>query len=334
MNKKDLGLLLLILAVGAVVAVLNPRFLLPINISNTSNLVGLFGLSAIGQAFVIITGGIELSVGSMMALVGVLFVDFISTQGVPWPVAVLLMLALGVVVGLAHGALITKVKLQPFVVTLCGLLIYRGIARFYTQDATAGFGFGQDYPLLDTITTGKLWGIPASVIALAIIGTAMWVLLHRSVFGRHLYAVGKNEEAARYSGIRTDRIVICAYIICQVLNTISALYFAMYTRSIAPASHGNFYELYAIAAAVLGGFSLLGGEGSLIGVILGVVLLQELQNLVNLLGIPSSLNFAVMGGVILIGVTLDQQWGRFRERRKSQRDAAGSSGVQKVQRLR
>ncbi|TMV58953.1 ABC transporter permease, partial [Thioclava sp. BHET1] len=95
MNKKDLGLLFLILAVGAVVAVLNPRFLMPINIANTSNLVGLFGLSALGQAFVIITGGIELSVGSMMALIGVLFVDFIAVQGLPWPVAVVLMLLLG-----------------------------------------------------------------------------------------------------------------------------------------------------------------------------------------------------------------------------------------------
>lgn len=321
MNKKDLGLLLLILAVGAVVAVLNPRFLLPINISNTSNLVGLFGLSALGQAFVIITGGIELSVGSMMALIGVLFVDFVATEGLPWPVAVVLMLVLGVLIGLAHGYLITKVKLQPFVVTLCGLLIYRGIARFYTHDATAGFGFNQNFPVLQGITTGKLWGIPASVIALAIVGTIMWIVLHRSTFGRYLYAVGKNEEAARYSGIKTDRVIVWAYVICQILNTISALYFAMYTRSIAPASHGNFYELYAIAAAVLGGFSLLGGEGSLIGVILGVVLLQELQNLVNLLGIPSSLNFAVMGGVILIGVTLDQQWGRLREKRKGAKAA-------------
>jgi ribose transport system permease protein len=101
-----------------------------------------------------------------------------------------------------------------------------------------------------------------------------------------------------------------------VLTVISAIYFAMYTRSISPGSHGNFYELYAIAAAVLGGFSLRGGEGSIIGALLGVVLLQELQNLVNLLGIPSSLNFAVMGGVILLGVIVDQQWGRFRERRR------------------
>ncbi|HQT47004.1 MAG TPA: ABC transporter permease [Acidocella sp.] len=317
MNKKDLGLLLLILGVGAVVTVLNPRFLLPINISNTSNMVGLFGLSAIGQAFVILTGGIELSVGSMIALVGVLFVDFIANRGVPWPLAVALMLALGVLVGLAHGLLITKLKLQPFVVTLCGLLIYRGVARFYTADATAGFGFGQNFPVLNWLTEARFHGVPASFIAMMIVAAVMWVVMHRSVFGRHLFAVGKNEEAARFSGIRTDRVVIAAYVICQVLTVLSAIYFAMYTGSISPASQGNFYELYAIAAAVLGGFSLRGGEGSLIGVILGVVLLQELQNLVNLLGIPSSLNFAVMGGVILIGVTIDQQWGSLQARRRN-----------------
>jgi ribose transport system permease protein len=317
MNKKDFGLLILILGVGAVVTALNPRFLLPINISNTSNLVGMFGLSAIGQAIVIITGGIELSVGSMIGLVGVLFVDFVATRGVPWPAAVALMLALAVLIGLAHGLLVTKLKLQPFIVTLCGLLFYRGIARFYTQDATAGFAFGQEFPGLDWVTTGRIYGVPASFVALAVVAVIMWFVLQRTVFGRHLYAVGKNEEAARFSGIRTDRVIIWAYVICQVLNAISAIYFAMYTRSISPSTQGNFYELYAIAAAVLGGCSLLGGEGSLIGVVLGVVLLQELQNLVNLLGIPSSLNYAVMGGVILIGVILDQQLGRFRARRRA-----------------
>lgn len=314
MNKKDLGLLTLIIVVGIIVTILNPRFLLPINISNTANLVGLFGISAIGQAFVIITGGIELSVGSVIALVGVLFVDLTATEGVPWPIALVLMLALGVLIGLAHGLLITKLRLQPFIVTLCGLLIYRGVARFYTRDATAGFGFGQSFPALNWLTVGRSHGVPHSFIAMLVIGALMWVVLHRSVFGRHLFAVGKNEEAARYSGIRTTGVIIWAYVICQVLTAIAAIYFAMYTGSITPASQGNFYELYAIAAAVLGGFSLRGGEGSLVGVILGVVLLQELQNLVNLLGIPSSLNFAVMGGVILIGVTVDQQWGRLRGR--------------------
>jgi ribose transport system permease protein len=317
MNKKDLGLLILILVVGAVVAIINPRFLLPINISNTSNLVGLFGLSAIGQAFVIITGGIELSVGSVIALVGVLFVDLIANQNVPWPIAVLLMLVLGVAIGLVHGLLITKLRMQPFVVTLCGLLIYRGVARFYTKDATAGFAFGQNFPDLEFLTASRTFGVPHSFIAMAIVAVVMWVVLHRSVFGRYLYAVGKNEEAARFSGIRTGQVIVAAYVICGVLTVASAIFFAMYTRSISPASHGNFYELYAIAAAVLGGFSLRGGEGSIIGVILGTILLQELQNLVNLLGIPSSLNFAVMGGVILIGVLVDQQWGSFRERRRT-----------------
>jgi ribose transport system permease protein len=148
-----------------------------------------------------------------------------------------------------------------------------------------------------------------------VIAAIMWVVLHRSVFGRYLFAVGKNEEAARYSGIRTHRVIIAAYIICAALTAISAIFFAMYTRSISPSSHGNFYELYAIAAAVLGGCSLRGGEGSVIGIVLGTILLQVLQNLVNLLGIPSSLNFAVMGSVILIGVLADQQFMRYRQRR-------------------
>ena len=197
------------------------------------------------------------------------------------------MLALGVLIGLAHGLLITRLDMQPFIVTLCGLLIYRGIARFYTADATAGFGFGQSFPWLEWLTVGRTWGMPHSFVAMLVVAAVMWVVLHRSVFGRYLYAVGKNEEAARYAGVPTGRVIVSAYVICAVLTAIAAIFFAMYTRSISPSSHGNFYELYAIAAAVLGGFSLRGGEGSIIGVVLGAVLLQVLQNLVNLLGIPS-----------------------------------------------
>src|SRR5450631_280722 len=314
MIKKDIGLLILILVVGAVVAFINPLFISPINMANTANLVGLFGIFAIGQAFVIITGGIELSVGSIIALLGVLFVDLMVNHAVPWPLALLLMLALGAVMGLAHGLLITRLHLQPFIVTLCGLLIYRGAARYYTADGTAGFAFGDSFPELEWLTTGRTLGIPHSLFALVVVASIMWIVLHRSVFGRYLYAVGKNEEAARYSGVRTNVVIVASYVICGVLTAVSAIFFAMYTRSISPSSHGNFYELYAIAASVLGGFSLRGGEGSIVGVVLGTILLQILQNLVNLLGIPSSLNFAVMGSVILIGVLVDQQWSRMRER--------------------
>jgi len=340
MLKKDLGLLVLIIVVGAVVAIINPRFLSPINIANTSNLVGLFGIFAIGQGFVIITGGIDLSVGSIIALLGVIFIDLIANHGVPWPLAALLVLAIGVMMGMVHGLLVTKLKLQPFVVTLCGLLIYRGIARFYTRDATAGFPFGVNFSDLEWITTGRtdivalLTGdrfhsipIPHAFFIMLVIAVIMWFVLHRSVFGRYLYAVGKNEEAARYSGIRTTRVIVAAYVISATLAALSAIFFAMYTRSILPSGHGNFYELYAIAAAVLGGFSLRGGEGSIVGVVLGTVLLQVLQNLVNLLGIPSSLNFAVMGSVILIGVIADQQFATFRRRREVSRERLAASSA-------
>ena len=327
--KKDAGLLILILVVGTIVAIINPRFISTINISNTANLVGLFGLFSIAQAFVIITGGIELSSGSMIALLGVIFVDLITTFAIPWPVAVLIILAIGMVLGLIHGLLITKMQMQPFVVTLCGLLIYRGVARFYTRDATAGFPFGVNFADLEFLTTGRtdivsaLTGgvyssipIPHAFIFTIATAAIMWVVLHRSVFGRYLYAVGKNEEAARFSGIKTSRVIIAAYVICAALTALSAIFLAMYTRSILPSSHGNFYELYAIAAAVLGGFSLRGGEGSIVGVVLGTILLQILQNLVNLLGIPSSLNFAVSGSVILIGVMADQEFTKYRKRRE------------------
>jgi ribose transport system permease protein len=307
MLKKDLGLLIFIVIVGAIVAFINPRFLLPINLSNTMNLIGLYGLFSIGVGFVIITGGIELSVGSMFALLGVIFIDLLSTYQVNWMLAFLIIVIAGLLLGSLHGFLVTRMNLQPFIVTLCGLLIYRGIARFYTEDATAGFAFGTSFPTLEWLVAGRTFGIPHSFVAFILIAVIMGVVLHRSVFGRYLFAVGKNEEAARYSGIRTGRVIASAYIICGGLAGLAAIFLAMYTRSISPASHGNFYELYAIAAAVLGGCSLRGGEGSVLGIVLGTILLQVLQNLVNLLGIPSSLNFAVMGTVILIGVLADQQ---------------------------
>jgi len=228
------------------------------------------------------------------------------------------MVLAGIVIGAIHGFLIARLRLQPFVVTLCGLLIYRGVARWYTDDGTAGFQFGQSFPTLEWLTAGRSFGVPHSFITFILVAIIMGVVLHRSVFGRYLYAVGKNEEAARYSGIRTERVIAAAYIICGGLAGLAAVFFAMYTRSISPASHGNFYELYGIAAAVLGGCSLRGGEGSVLGIVLGSVLLQILQNLVNLLVIPSSLNFAVMGTVILIGVLADRQFSRYRRAKPSE----------------
>ena len=305
-KKKDLAIFLLLVVLCVVVTALNPRFLSPANLQNTARLIGAFGIFSLGLGLVIITGGIDLSVGSSFALLGVLLSIMLTEWHLPWPVAVLVIVVFAALVGLVHGLLITRLRLQPFVVTLCGLLVYRGLARFIADDETKGFGDAAGFRTLQHLMTGSLFGVPTPFVAMALIGAVMWVVLHRSVYGRHLFATGRNETAARFSGIDVRRVIVSAYVILGVLTGISAIFFAFYTNSISPSSHGSFFELYGIAAAVLGGCSLRGGEGSIVGILLGTTLLQVLQNLVNLLGIPSSLNFAVMGGVILVGVVGDQ----------------------------
>ena len=306
--KKELGIGILLLVLCGVVAAINPRFLYIVNLQNTSKLIAMYGIFSIGMGIIIITGGIDLSVGSAFALQGVLLSMMLREWGWPWLLAAGTSVILMMLLGLFHALLITKVNLQPFIVTLCGLLFYRGLARFVAHDETKGFGDARFGPLrwLERLEGGSVGPVPAPVVLLLIVAAVMWVVLHRSVYGRYLYAAGKNEEAARYSGINTDRVIGSAYVLSMLLASISGILFAFYTNSISPSNHGSFFELYGIAAAVLGGCSLRGGEGSILGILLGTALLQVLQNLVNLLGIPSSLNFAVMGAVILIGVTVDQ----------------------------
>jgi ribose transport system permease protein len=304
--KKELATFLLLVVLCAIVTALNPRFLSAANLQNTARLIGAFGIFSVGLGLVIITGGIDLSVGSTFALLGVLLSIMLTGWHLPWPVAVLVVLGLGALLGAFHGLLITRLGLQPFIVTLCGLLLYRGLARFIANDETKGFGNAAGFETLQRAATGSVFHVPTPFVALVVTSVVMWVVLHRSVYGRHLFATGRNEIAARYSGVNADRVIVSAYVILGGLTGVSAIIFAFYTNSISPSSHGNFFELYGIAAAVLGGCSLRGGEGSVVGVLLGTTLLQVLQNLVNLLGIPSSLNFAVMGGVILIGVVGDQ----------------------------
>jgi ribose transport system permease protein len=329
--KKELGLLLLLVVISAITGVLNPQFLSGVNLLDMANLIGLFGIFSIGEGLTIITGGIDLSVGSMFSLLGVIFIDLVANHDVGWPLALVAVLTGGLLLGAIQGFLITRLRMQPFIVTLCGLLIYRGAARYYTDDSTMGFGYGNDADTLSWIAAGRSFGVPHSFIFLIVVALILGVVLHRSVFGRYLFAVGKNEEAARYSGISTNAVIAGAYVLSGLLAGISTIFLVFYTNSVSPSTFGNFYELYAIAAAVLGGCSLRGGEGSILGIVLGTALLQVLQNLVNILGIPSSLNFAVMGTVILLGVLADQQLQRRREMAiavAAQRaHAAGASGA-------
>jgi len=304
--RKELGILTLLAVLCVLVAALNPQFLSSANIQNTSRLIGTYGIFSIGVGIVIITGGIDLSVGSMFALLGVLLSLMLTQWHWPALFAVAVVLALGSFLGVIHGLLITRMGLQPFLVTLCGLLLYRGLARYIAADAVQGFGAGTGFEWLRDLVTGSAGRIPMPFVLLVAVAVIMWVVLHRSVYGRYLFAVGRNEEAARYSGINSRRVIASAYVISGFLAAVAAILLAFYTNSVSPSSHGSFYELYAIAAAVLGGCSLRGGEGSIIGIVAGTALLQVLRNLVNLLDVPSSLDFAVMGAVILIGVIVDQ----------------------------
>jgi ribose transport system permease protein len=311
--KKEIGISVLLIVVASTLAIMNPHFLSSFNLQNQARLIGMYGIFSIGMGIVIITGGIDLSVGSAFALQGVLLSMMLRQGHWPWPLATAASLGGMVLLGCFHGFLITKVRLQPFIVTLCGLLLYRGLARYIAGDETMGFGEDQ-FGLLRPLAAGHIGPLPTAFVAMLIVAAAMYVVVHRSVYGRYLYAVGRNEEAARFSGIHTKWVIGSAYALGMLLAGISGIILAFYTNSVSPSQHGSSYELYGIAAAVLGGCSLRGGEGSILGIILGTALLQVLQNLVNLLGIPSSLNFAVMGAVILIGVTVDQVLGRKRSR--------------------
>ena len=311
--KKIIGILgILIFVVIATIVLTDQIFLKPFNLENLIRRTALFGIISIGVAFVIITGGIDLSIGSVVCLVGCGLPWLLTVQDWPLPVALFAAVIVSLLIGLVHGLLITKVKLQPFVVTLCGLLMYRGITRGFTGDQTQGFG--ADYKGIRSIATAEIplpfvegFGVPAPCVFLVVVAVIAMIFLNQTIYGRYLLALGRNEEAARYSGINTDRMVILAYVICSLTAGLGGVLFVMDVNSAQPVDFGNFYELYAIAAAVLGGCSLRGGQGTIIGVVIGAALMQVLRNMITLVdAIPTHIEYAVIGGVILCGVMADE----------------------------
>src|SRR6185436_10759009 len=181
--KKELGTFLLLVALCVVVSILNPRFLAAANLQNMARLIGAYGIFRVGLGIVIITGGIDLSVGSVFALLGVLLSIMLTEWGWPSALAVLAIIGVAIGIGAFHGFLITKVRVQPFIVTLCGLLFYRGLARFIANDETKGFGSAEGFETLQSLATGSLMGIPTPFIILILIGLVMWVFIHRSIYG-------------------------------------------------------------------------------------------------------------------------------------------------------
>ncbi len=315
--KKTLGITLLLLAVCLVTGIANPNFIKPYNAENLIVRSSLHGILAIGAAFVIVTGGIDLSIGSVVGLIGTLLPWLLMDCG--WGVvpAMAACLALSLGIGLFHGLLITRMKLQPFVVTLCGLMLYRGIARWLTHDNPKGFQ--NSYESLRHLAIGRVewmqvggYRLPVAAILITIVAIIASVFFTKTVWGRHLLAVGRNEEAARYSGIRTERLLLLAYAVCSLLAGMGGILFALDVNSVAPDKQGNFYELYAISAAVLGGCSLRGGEISIFGVVIGAVLMRVLYNSIILLDLPDQLEPVIIGLVLLLGVTADEVVKRWR----------------------
>ncbi len=317
--KKTLGIGLLLLLVCLITGAVNPNFLKPYNVENLIVRSSLHGILAIGAAFVIVTGGIDLSIGSVVGLIGTILPWLLVDQG--WGTAPALMVCVGVsiVIGLFHGLLVTRMKLQPFVVTLCGLMLYRGIARWLTHDSPKGFQ--NSFESLRQLAVGRIewlqiggYRLPNSSLILITVAVIAGIFFSRTVPGRHLRALGRNEEAARYSGIRTGRLLLLAYVVCSLLAGVGGVLFALDVNSVAPDKQGNFYELYAIAAAVLGGCSLRGGEISILGVVIGAVLMRVLYNSIILLDLPDQMEPVVIGLVLLLGVTADEMVRRWRRR--------------------
>lgn len=257
------------------------------------------------------------------------------TQRMPIWGGITLVLGLSLLIGLVHGLLITKIKLQPFIVTLCGLLFYRGLSRFITSDQEQGFQ--AEYPDLKLLANGDFMQVltgqqynyapPMPFIYLIVLGVISAIFLNRTIYGRYVLALGSNENAARYSGINTDRMVILTYMICSFCAGLAAILFALDLNSIQPSAHGEFYELYAIAAAVLGGCSLRGGEGSILGVMIAAAVMRVLSNAINLIdGIDTSTEFAIIGLVILSGVTADELVKRVAARRRALAQAKQANG--------
>lgn len=313
--RKVWGVLGILVFVFGLTAILEPRaFLGGQNLQNTLRWSSLYAVISIGAAFVIITGGVDLSIGSVVGLSGTLLALLLS-KGVPTWLAVAIVLALSVAIGLGHGLLVTKMRLQPFIVTLCGLMIYRGIARVVTRDQSQGFG--SSHPGLQALVE------PASIfVIMGVIAVASSIFLNRTVWGRYLYAIGRNEQAARYSGINTHRISIMAYVLCALLSGWGGILMALDLNSIQPALFGNFYELYAISAAVLGGCSLRGGEGSILGVVIGSAVMRVLYNAINVLDIDNTWEFVIIGVVLLCGVVADELVRRWVAKRRAAREAA------------
>ncbi|ALV21404.1 ABC transporter permease [Carnobacterium antarcticum] len=307
MQKKDiigkLGPLLALIVLIFFVTILNPGFVSPNNLLNLLRQVSTNALIAFGMTFVILTGGIDLSVGSTLALSSALMAGSIVAGLDPF-LAMVLAVVVGGLLGGFNGLLITKGKMAPFIATLATMTIFRGATLVFT-DGNPITGIGDSF-IFKFVGRGYLFGIPFPVILMAICFIILYILLHKMTFGRKTFAIGGNEKAAFIAGIKSDRIKIAIYAISGMMASIAGIIITSRLNSAQPTA-GQSYEMDAIASVVLGGTSLSGGRGRIVGTLIGALIMGTLNNGLNLLGVSSFYQQIVKGIVIIIAVLLDRK---------------------------
>ena len=298
-GRESGGLIVLLVAVGAL-TLASPEFLTGNNLANLARQVAIFGILAIGQLVVILTGGIDLSVGSILGLAGAVTAQLL-VSGVPIIPAILIGVVVGGVLGIANGVLVTRFKLPPFIATLGMLGIARGIVLVIT-DANTIQGLPDGF---QTVANGTVLGIPNLLIIFAIITAIAWFVLNRTVFGRYVYAVGSNPEAARLAGVPVAMVTTAVYVISGVLAAVGGVLLTSRLGAGVPTA-GTGFELQAIAACVIGGASLSGARGSAIGAACGALIIGVLNNGGNLLAINAFYLQIAIGALVLVAVGFDQ----------------------------
>lgn len=295
--KSLIGLILLC----TVVSIINPRFLAVSNLRNVLTQVSVNAIIAIGMTFVILTGGIDLSVGSILAISGAVAATIMKSTGNVL-LSVVAALAIGGFIGLINGIVISRGKLQAFIATLATMTIFRGITYVFTNGIPIS-GLGKAFMVLGN---KRLIGIPIPVIITLIAFFIALYILNETRYGRYVYALGGNEDSARLSGINTNNIKSIVYVISGMMAALSGIIVTSRIGSAGPTA-GSGYELDAIAAVVIGGTSLSGGEGSVIGTIIGALIIGVLNNGLNLMNVNPFYQSIVKGAVILIAVLLDKK---------------------------
>jgi ribose transport system permease protein len=298
---QAIGIYLAAIVLFVVLGILSPHFLTIGNLRDVAVSASVNAIIGIGLTFVIITAGIDLSVGAIASFAGITSATLMAHAGLPPFIALIGGLILGILCGAANGLLITKLRLPPFIATLGTMSVFQGMAFVVTN----GLPVYDIPPAFVLILNSYVGGVPVVVIVVAIVGICAWLLLRKTVFGQNVIAVGGSEETAWLSGVRVHRVKIAVYSIAGGLSALAGLVIVARINAAQPDA-GSSYQLTAIAAAVIGGANLMGGEGRIAGTLIGALILGALTNGLVLLNVPSFYEQIVTGLVVLIAVVLDQ----------------------------